>query len=65
MSYVINELCYQIEHLDFVSNPNESDFLKIEGRKIYGVLHDAHGFDNGSFIIFGQTIQPDKIELTY
>lgn len=57
-----DELCYQIEHLDFVGNPVASDFLKIEGRRIYGVLHDAHGFDKGSFIIFGQTIQPDKIK---
>lgn len=47
-----DELCYQIEHLDFVGNPVASDFLKIEGRRIYGVLHDAHGFDKGSFIIF-------------
>lgn len=38
-----DELCYQIEHLDFVGNPVASDFLKIEGRRIYGVLHDAHG----------------------
>ena len=25
-----DELCYQIEHLDFVGNPVASDFLKIE-----------------------------------
>lgn len=24
-----DELCYQIEHLDFVGNPVASDFLKI------------------------------------
>lgn len=35
------ELCYRIEHLDFVSNPDASDFLRIDGRWIYGTLWRA------------------------